>query len=148
MRVMKFAEVLSNKRGDPGTVPRSNGTMIGSKKTAISAKLSLENSKLVPDADQYRYAQAMLTELSGLAFTDQQTRMLLDLYPASRISVVSTRGIPEPYRSNELRKGLQFAVAHFFLMCAWPESETGEKLSAFKALLIKQGLAIGFKRDE
>lgn len=148
MKVMKFAELLANKRGDPGTVPGSNGTMIGSKTTAISGKLNLDNSKLMPDDAQYQYAQAMLTEISGLAFTDQQTRMLLDLYPALRISVVSTRGIPEPYRSDELRKGLQFAVAHFFLMCAWPESETREKLTAFKALLIKQGLAIDFKRDE
>lgn len=148
MKVMKFAELLANKRGDPGTVPGSNGTMIGSKTTAISGKLNLDNSKLMPDDAQYQYAQAMLTEISGLAFTDQQTRMLLDLYPALRISVVSARGIPEPYRSDELRKGLQFAVAHFFLMCAWPESETREKLTAFKALLIKQGLAIDFKRDE
>ena len=148
MRIMKFAEVLANMRGDPGTVPGSNGTKIGSKALAISAKLNLENSKLMPDDAQYQYAQAMLAEISGLAFTDEQTRMLLQLHPALRISVMSTRGIPEPYRSDELRKGLQFAVAHFFLMCSWPESEAGEKLAAFKALLIKQGLAIGFKRDE
>lgn len=147
MQHMTFAELLANKRGEPGVKFMDNGTDFGSKLHVANALQLLKNPKQRPCADGYAMAKAKLTKITGLAFTDSQTKMLLDLYPVVRIHLANTRDIPGPHFSTLILDGLQFAAAHFFLMCSWPSAlEPREQLDAFKALLIKQAVAIGFSK--
>jgi len=146
MQNMTFAELLANKRGEPGTIPMAHGTEIGSKMTMTNTLQLMKNSKVAPDEAGYAIARKMLTEITGLSFTDDQTHMLLELNPRVRIHLVTTKQVLEPYRSEHVKKELEFAAAHFFLMCSWPHWEPGAQLDTFKALLIKQGVALGFDK--
>ncbi|MBD8615596.1 MULTISPECIES: hypothetical protein [Pseudomonas] len=146
MNSISFAELLANKRGGPGINPLSNGTEFGSQCHVADTLRLLKSVKALPDEYDYALAKSMLTRISGLEFTDDQTKMLLDLNPTVRIHLANLSNIPHREYRILIQGGLQSAVAHFFLMCSWPGAWEGERFYAFRALLIKQGVALGFDK--
>lgn len=106
-----------------------------------SSMFYLNNRAAMPTAQNIAEVAKHFAEISGVEFSPEQAEAILSLYPQVRIKVANYDGIED----TDVRDGLSFAMAHFFLGCTWPTFGDKVDLELFVALLQKQAGLMGFR---
>ena len=107
-----------------------------------TARLLYEMSDIPATPEQLRDAAEFMSRISGLDIRIEQACILLRLYPPVRTRLVKYKDVEDP----EVRDGLAFVLAHFFLACRWPRSDEDISYKDFISLLQRQACRMGFKR--
>ena len=94
----------------------------------------------MPSSQNYADAAQYLTEITELPISPSQAEDLLSLYPHVRIKLAEGDGVV----GSDVREGLAFVAAHFFLGCTWPIYGDHVNLERFVSLLKQQAEAMGF----
>ena len=97
-----------------------------------------------PSEDNYAAVAAFMSEITGLVIDAVCAKQLLSLYPQTRINVAEFGGIA----ATDVRDGLSFVAAHFFLGCSWPTFGDSVDIDAFVGLLQRQAVLMGFARSK
>lgn len=101
----------------------------------------LENNEVIPSDENYNDASQFLSDITELDISSKQARSILSLYPQVRIKMAIYDGIED----TDVRDGLGFSAAHFFLGCQWPTFDDELDAHTFVDLLKKQALLMGFR---
>jgi hypothetical protein len=105
-----------------------------------NAKWLAENANAEPTDEQYKEVQSFILECSGIDLGTKGTKTLLSIYPRAKIKVAKY-----DVSDTDVRDDISFAVAHFFLGCAWPTYGDNVDIDAFVDLLKRQAVKVGFE---
>ncbi|MBD8088968.1 hypothetical protein IFT48_03165 [Pseudomonas fluorescens] len=134
------ANTIKLAEGNEGRGPESTHYLLEMRQD--TAKFYMNNVGAIPNAKNYEDARQYLTEFTGLEFTPEQTQSLLDLYPRVRIKLAVCDGISD----TDVRDDLSCAAAHLILGCSWPTYGEQVDMDEFMAMLLSQGLEMGFAK--
>ena len=107
-----------------------------------SALFFYENRDAAPSEANYIATAEFLSEITGLRIDAKQAQAILSLYPQVRIKIAVYDGISD----TDVRDGLSFAAAHFFLGCEWPTYGDKVNMDEFTSLLQMQAGKMGFQQ--
>jgi hypothetical protein len=106
-----------------------------------AARTYWDNARADASDEAYAEAAEHLSEISDIAFSLDQAKRLLSLYPLARIKLAQAEGAGP----TDVRDDLSDVLAHFFLGSRWPQYGDGISIERFNEILQKQALALGFQ---
>jgi len=142
MFIAKPADILRTARSGDKT---NDGTALGLRIGRQANLEYLEDRDLVPSEEQYATAAALMSEITELTLSSEQTKAILSLYPHERIIVARRDGKDAEYLRAE---DISFAAAHFFLNCSWPNYGDEVDMTAFVELLKSEAIRMGYLTTE